>query len=59
MKTQPGVSTQLIQVVATTDGEVVDVDRDGDNGLVSQTNDEIRWYENLAGHTIDASCCTI
>ena len=29
-----------------TDGEVADVDRDGDLDLVSLTNTELRWYEN-------------
>lgn len=39
----------------STDGEVADVDRDGDNDLVSLTTSEIRWYENPGwkAHRID------
>lgn len=30
----------------STDGEVADIDRDGDNDVVSITTSQIRWYEN-------------
>lgn len=30
----------------STDGEVVDIDGDGDNDLVSLTDNDIRWYKN-------------
>jgi hypothetical protein len=40
----------------STDAEVGDVDRDGDNDLVSLTTSELRWYENPGWrvHRIDA-----
>jgi hypothetical protein len=39
----------------STDGEVCDIDNDGDNDLISLSNGEIRWYENpdWKAHTIE------
>ena len=40
----------------STDAEVADIDRDGDNDLVVLTTSDIRWYENPSWmvHTIDS-----
>ena len=39
----------------STDAEVADVDRDGDNDVISLTEGDIRWYENpgWTAHVID------
>ena len=39
----------------STDGEVVDLDRDGDQDIIALTSGDIRWYENPGWdvHTID------